>query len=81
MQAELKKFGYETTRDLFEIDEQNKTISPKKIFSITENGKDKYLKPSIFPVSLRKKAAKLLISILKAPHKSKELKTITKKEF
>lgn len=81
VQAELKKFGYETTRDLFEIDEQNKTISPKKIFSITENGKDKYLKPSIFPVSLRKKAAKLLISILKAPHKSKELKTITKKEF
>ena len=30
---------------------------------------------------LRKKAAKLLISILKAPHKSQELKTITKEEF
>lgn len=49
----LKPFNLNCMADLFSIDENKLTISPKKLFSRKENGKEVYLRatefPSLFP--------------------------------
>ena len=45
----LKPFGLNCMADLFSIDENKFTISPKKLFARKENGKEVYLRATEFP--------------------------------
>ena len=45
----LKPFGLNCMDDLFSIDEEKLTISPKKLFSRKEDGKEVYLRATDFP--------------------------------
>lgn len=74
----LKLFGCESMADVFSIDEVNLTISPKRIFSRTEQGKSTptYLQATSFPRLLQNKAAEIFIGLFREQGKEIELKHI-----
>lgn len=74
----LKLFGCESMADVFSIDEVNLTISPKRIFSRTEQGKSTptYLQATSFPRLLQNKAAEFFIGLFREQGKEIELKHI-----
>ena len=65
----LALLGKKSIYDMFVVDDVNKTISPKDVFSYTEegSGKHKYLTPSSFPDLLYNRVVRALCSLLKDP--------------
>lgn len=79
----LRLFGCKSMADVFTIDEENLTISPKRIFSIKEEGKSNptYMQATSFPRLRRNRVADVLLKVLREPGKEVELKILKKKEF
>lgn len=77
--------GKKSIDELFTIDDAQKTISPRGIFSYTEEGtgKHKFLSPSNFPDLLYNRVARALCNLLKDPSKSYDCKypTIENEDF
>lgn len=74
----LKLFGCKCMADIFSINEENLTISPKKIFLRTERGKSTpiYLQATNFPRLLQNIAADVFIDLFREQGKAIELKHI-----
>ena len=73
--TEIKLFGANKMEDLFFVDENNLTISPRRIFKREDDQthKDIYLQASSFPDIPRNKVARLLIKLFSNPAKSFDL--------
>lgn len=73
--TEIGFFGANCMGDLFVIDEEKLTISPRRIFSRqdVETGRTKYLQATSFPRLPRNKVAALLIKLMSSPTKTKSL--------
>ena len=65
--AEIGLFGAHKMDDLFYVDEENLTISPRRIFKRTESNKNKFLQATSFPDLSRNKVAGLLIKLMNNP--------------
>lgn len=78
VKTNLLLFGCESMADVFSIDEVNLTISPKRIFLRTEQGKSTptYLQATSFPRLLQNKAADIFIDLFREQGKEIELKLI-----
>lgn len=74
----LKLFGCECMADIFSINEENLTISPKRIFLRTEQGKSTpiSLQATNFPRLLQNIAADVFIDLFREQGKAIELKHI-----
>lgn len=73
--TEIRLFGAECMDDLFAIDEEQLTISPRRVFSRREDktNKTKYLQATSFPRLPRNKVAAFLIKLMSAPTKTESL--------
>ena len=73
--TEIKLFGAQKMEDLFFVDENNLTISPRRIFKRVDaqTHKDIYLQASSFPDIPRNKVARLLTKLFNNPTKSLDL--------
>ena len=78
VKTNLMLFGCKSMADVFSIDKENLTISPKRIFSRTEQGKSTptYLQATSFPRLLKNKAADIFIRLFREQGKEIELKLI-----
>lgn len=72
LRTEIGFFGANCMNDLFVIDEEKLTISPRRIFSRqdVETGRTKYLQATSFPRLPRNKVAALLIKLMSLPNKT-----------
>ena len=73
--TEIRLFGANKMEDLFFVDENNLTISPRRIFKRVDaqTHKDIYLQASSFPDLPRNKVARLLTKLFNNPTKSLDL--------
>jgi hypothetical protein len=74
LKNELYSYGADCMKDLFLIDEDNLTISPRRIFTFEDaNGKQKFLKASAFPELPRNKVASILLELFNNPTKAVDM--------
>ena len=73
--TEIELFGAHRMEDLFYIDEENLTISPRRIFKRIDNqtNKEIFLQATSFPDIPRNKVAYLLIKLFNNPTKNMDL--------
>lgn len=81
LKNELYSYGAKCMEDLFLIDEDNLTISPRRIFKFEDaNGKQKFLKASAFPELPRNKVVSVLIKLFINPTRSVDMPINMSKE-
>lgn len=77
-QGILKSIGVHSVNEMFAVDEENNTISPKKLFKLNEvraDGKtyERYIRANDFPSILRNKVARVVCELTQNPTTEKKI--------